>query len=82
MSAWPRRATLHALALRPGERVLDVGCGPGYLVAAMAEEVGPEGAVFGIDPSPSMPLLAERRERPAGSAQVSLSEAEANNSRM
>jgi arsenite methyltransferase len=53
-----RRATLAALDLRPGERVVDVGCGPGYLCAEMAE-AGAE--VTGVDPSAAMLALAERR---------------------
>jgi ubiquinone/menaquinone biosynthesis C-methylase UbiE len=53
-----RRATLEALGLRAGERVVDVGCGPGYLCAEMAAA----GArVTGVDPSPAMLALAERR---------------------
>ena len=50
-----------ALAARPGERVLDVGCGPGFLCAELAEEVGSEGAVTGLDGSPHMLALAARR---------------------
>src|SRR5213078_3316374 len=53
-----RRATLGALAIKPGERVLDVGCGPGYLCAEMAEAGG---RVAGVDPSPSMLALAGKR---------------------
>lgn len=56
-----RRATLRLLALRPGERVLDVGAGPGFLVAEMAEQVGPGGHVTGLDISDSMVALAQRR---------------------
>jgi len=41
-------------AAAPGERILDVGSGPGFLLAQLARTVGPEGAVRGIDPSPSM----------------------------
>jgi arsenite methyltransferase len=55
-----RRATRATLALRPGERVLDVGCGPGFLAAEMAAEVGPEGAVHGVDPSEAMLAIARR----------------------
>ena len=50
-----RRQVIAALALRPGERVLDIGSGPGLLAAEMAEVVGPEGCVDGVDPSESMP---------------------------
>jgi SAM-dependent methyltransferase len=59
-----RRATLAALELRSGERVIDVGCGPGYLAAEMAEVVGPEGFVQGVDPSPAMLAIAARRALP------------------
>src|SRR5437764_14593709 len=59
-----RRATLAALELRTGERVLDIGCGPGYLAAEMAELVGPEGFVQGVDPSPHMLAIAARRALP------------------
>ena len=36
-----RRAIRAALALQPGEQVLDIGSGPGFLTAEMAEEVAP-----------------------------------------
>ena len=42
------------LDLAPGQRVLDVGCGPGLDTAAAAECVGPAGRVAGIDYDPSM----------------------------
>jgi len=51
-----RAATLERLAPQPGERVIDVGCGPGFLTRALGEAVGPEGRVLGIDLSE--PLLA------------------------
>jgi SAM-dependent methyltransferase len=59
-----RRAVRAALALRPGERVLDIGCGRGFLAAEMAAEVGPDGRVHAVDPSESM-LAITRRRRPA-----------------
>jgi arsenite methyltransferase len=57
-----REATRAALALQPGERVVDIGSGPGFLVAEMASDVGPEGHVAGVDPSESMLALARRRD--------------------
>ena len=57
-----RRATRVLLALQPGERVLDIGSGPGFLADEMAAEVGPEGAVHGVDPSEAMLAIARRRE--------------------
>lgn len=35
--------------LRPGARVVDVGCGPGAMLLALAECVGPRGLVVGVD---------------------------------
>ena len=58
-----RRGVREWLALRPGERVLDVGVGPGFLAAEMADEVGPDGTVAGIDVSESMLALARNAER-------------------
>jgi arsenite methyltransferase len=57
-----RRATRALLALQPGETVLDIGSGPGFLADEMAAEVGSEGAVHGVDPSEAMLAIARRRE--------------------
>lgn len=56
-----RARTLALLDPQPGERVLDVGSGPGYLVASIADLVGAAGAVHGLDPSPPMNALASAR---------------------
>lgn len=59
-----RRLVQHALGARPGERILDVGCGPGFYVAEILEQVGPEGSVVGVDQSPQMLGVATRRCEP------------------
>lgn len=56
-----REYVLASLGLHPGERVLDVGSGPGYLAESMGEAVGPTGAVHGMDPSPAMNSIASAR---------------------
>jgi ubiquinone/menaquinone biosynthesis C-methylase UbiE len=56
-----RRLVRAALAAAPGERVLDVGCGPGFYCAELVEEVGPQGLIVGVDASPHMLDLAARR---------------------
>ncbi|MGH9022697.1 MAG: methyltransferase domain-containing protein [Acidimicrobiia bacterium] len=61
-----REEVLRLLDLRPGERVVDVGSGPGYLLASMATAVGPDGEVRGIDPSPAMLAMARSRVASTG----------------
>ena len=47
--AHQRLRTLQALALNAGDKVLDVGCGTGFLARDMALLVGDQGQVTGID---------------------------------
>ena len=56
-----RARFLEALALRPGEHVLDVGVGPGLLAHDMAAIVGERGRVAGIDLSEPMLEMSRRR---------------------
>ncbi|HEU5295267.1 MAG TPA: methyltransferase domain-containing protein [Burkholderiaceae bacterium] len=56
-----RRVVLDALDLRPGERVIDIGTGPGFLAREMASLVGPAGEVLGVDTSEAMLELARNR---------------------
>ena len=53
-----RAEVLALLSVQPGERVLDIGSGPGFLVASLADAVGPSGGVHGLDPSAPMNAVA------------------------
>jgi arsenite methyltransferase len=61
-----RAQVLALLAPQPGERVLDIGSGPGFLVVSIADAVGPTGTVHGLDSSPAMntPARARSASRP------------------
>jgi demethylmenaquinone methyltransferase/2-methoxy-6-polyprenyl-1,4-benzoquinol methylase len=59
---------LGLLAARPGERILDVGCGPGTALVELGRVVGPGGRVVGVDLSPAMVGRAAARVAQAGLA--------------
>ncbi|PYC72096.1 SAM-dependent methyltransferase [Streptomyces tateyamensis] len=52
--------------LTPGQRVLDIGCGPGTITADLAELVGPAGAVVAVDSSPEVVAQAEQHAADRG----------------
>jgi ubiquinone/menaquinone biosynthesis C-methylase UbiE len=61
-----RDEELHLAKVRPGDRLLDVGCGTGSLAIAAARVVGSSGRVAGVDPSPEMIERAAAKARRAG----------------
>jgi SAM-dependent methyltransferase len=50
-----------ALAPRPGERILDIGCGTGQTTLELAAAVGASGKVLGFDISPACLAIARKR---------------------
>ncbi|MGM4956903.1 methyltransferase domain-containing protein [Bradyrhizobium barranii] len=60
-----RAETIRQLNLSAGESVLDIGCGPGYLCESMAQIVGPDGAVVGIDVSTDLIAVCNRQKASA-----------------
>jgi O-methyltransferase / aklanonic acid methyltransferase len=66
------RRLVELAALRPGMRVLDVGCGTGAALVPAAEKVGPDGHVLGIDLAPRMVRLAAEEVRRRGWTHVAV----------
>jgi arsenite methyltransferase len=54
--------------LRPGEMVLDLGCGAGKICFIAAQVVGPTGRVIGVDMNDDMLALARKHQRSVGDA--------------
>jgi ubiquinone/menaquinone biosynthesis C-methylase UbiE len=68
-------AAFERAGIRPGESVVDIGCGCGATTVELARRVGEAGRVLGIDVS--RPMLARARERTRAMANVTLAEADA-----
>jgi SAM-dependent methyltransferase len=77
-----RHAVVEALPLRPGEVVLDVGCGTGLCCGLLREKVGPGGEVVGIEESPEMAAVAREHIAREGWDNVTVIEAPAENAQV
>lgn len=67
------RRVIDLLEPKPGERVLELGCGHGRTLRRVAAAVAPGGSVVGVDPSDVMLTVAKchlRRQIAAGAARV------------
>ncbi|REE95519.1 ubiquinone/menaquinone biosynthesis C-methylase UbiE [Thermomonospora umbrina] len=71
------RELVRLAAPRPGERVLDVGCGRGHCLFPAAEAVGPDGVVVGVDLAPSMVAATAEEARRRGLDRVTVREGDA-----
>jgi SAM-dependent methyltransferase len=60
------QVVLDAAAPQPGEHVLDIGCGSGTTVLALAARLGPQGHVLGVDISQGSVERARERIAAAG----------------
>jgi ubiquinone/menaquinone biosynthesis C-methylase UbiE len=61
---------MDALRLKPDDRVLEVGAGPGYVSLTLAERVGPEGVVYAVDRSAEALAYLERLQNERGVRQI------------
>jgi arsenite methyltransferase len=70
-----RARFLALVAAKPGEYVLDVGMGPGFLAYDLAPVVGEHGLVAGVDSSAVMVELARKRCEGRGACELKLGDA-------
>jgi ubiquinone/menaquinone biosynthesis C-methylase UbiE len=68
LAFWDRygHRTIERLALHPGARVLDAGCGTGASAIPAAERVGPAGSVTGVDIAERLLEIARRKAAAKG----------------
>jgi ubiquinone/menaquinone biosynthesis C-methylase UbiE len=69
--------SFNAAAARPGEHVVDIGCGTGDTLLEFAKVVGPSGSVLGVDVSVPMLDFAKHRAAEAGYSNVACALADA-----
>jgi len=61
-----KKASYERMEIKPGDKVLDVGCGPGTDTITLGRVVGPSGQVVGIDYDEGMIAQAELRAKEEG----------------
>lgn len=60
------RMVVEMARIRPGDKVLDVGCGSGNLTLTARKYVGPSGSAYGIDAAPEMIDVARKKAKRSG----------------
>src|SRR5712692_3694265 len=77
-----RHKAVELLHLKEGDRVLDIGCGPGGCFPHLVDAVGPSGEVVGFEISPEVAINARRRIAKNGWKNVQVIEADARTVRL
>lgn len=72
-----RRIGIGQLALKPGDTVVDIGCGTGLNFELLEDAIGPTGRLVGVDRSGDMLAQARRRVQEHGWGNVELLHADA-----
>jgi demethylmenaquinone methyltransferase/2-methoxy-6-polyprenyl-1,4-benzoquinol methylase len=72
-----RRRAVDALRLRPGDTVVEIGCGTGLNFPLIEQAIGPGGRIIGVDMTDAMLAQAQRRIETNGWTNVSLVQASA-----
>ncbi len=60
------RMVVELAKVKPGDKILDVGCGTGNLTLTAKKYAGPSGSVYGIDASPEMIEEARKKAKRSG----------------
>ena len=72
-----RHHAIRRLDLKPGESVLDLGCGTGLSFDMLQQGVGPEGRIIGVELSPAMLEIAQEKVERNGWENVTLIQGDA-----
>jgi ubiquinone/menaquinone biosynthesis C-methylase UbiE len=64
------RMIIEMAKIKPGDKVLDVGCGTGNLTLTAKKYAGASGSAYGIDASPEMIDVARKKAKRSGSETV------------
>jgi ubiquinone/menaquinone biosynthesis C-methylase UbiE len=72
-----RKMAVQALSLKPGDTVLEIGCGTGLNFSLLRQRVGPAGRIIGVDLTPEMLEEAGRRARRSDWSNVELVQSDA-----
>ncbi len=72
-----RKHAVRALELRPGDTVVEIGCGTGINFAAVQKTIGPTGKIIGVDRTDSMLAEAHKKVKAAGWSNVELVQCDA-----
>src|SRR3954469_10343522 len=72
-----RRRAVQALRLRPGDSVVEIGCGTGLNFPLIEQKIGPDGRIVGVDLTDAMLAQAQRRIETSGWSNISLVQADA-----
>ena len=70
-------ALLDRIGLKPGQNVIDLGCGPAGIIDVLSAAVSPGGSVVGLDADPAHVAMARRHAHQRGLANVQIVSADA-----